>query len=76
VLRCRCVADLRLRHEPVLVRNPKQLLSEVFRVLRPGGRFVMTNIDRMTLWAMYQYFPEALTLDARTFCLSTVSLTR
>lgn len=51
------------------VRNSKQLLKELFRVLRPGGRFVMTNIDpwSMTGWAIYRYFPEALTLDRRDF---------
>lgn len=51
------------------VRRPRQLLSEVFRVLRPGGRFVMSNIDpwSMTGWIVYRYFPEALELDQRDF---------
>ena len=51
------------------VRNPSRLLEEVFRTLRTGGRFVMTNIDpwSMTGWAVYRYFPEALTLDHQDF---------
>jgi SAM-dependent methyltransferase len=51
------------------VRNTERLLAEVFRVLRPRGRFVMTNIDpwSMTEWAIYRYFPEALMLDREDF---------
>jgi ubiquinone/menaquinone biosynthesis C-methylase UbiE len=51
------------------VRNPHGFITEVFRVLRPGGRFVMTNIDpwSMTGWAIYRYFPEALTLDHQDY---------
>jgi len=43
--------------------------AEVFRVLRPGGRFVLTNIDpwAMTAWPLYRYFPEAFALDERDF---------
>lgn len=45
------------------------LLREAFRALRPGGWFIMTNIDpwAMTGWLLYQYFPEALALDRRDF---------
>lgn len=51
------------------VRNPHRLLEEVFRVLKPRGRFVMTNIDPWSMlgWAIYRYFPEALTLDQQDF---------
>jgi SAM-dependent methyltransferase len=51
------------------VRRPAQLLRNVFRTLRPGGRFVMTNIDpwSMTGWLVYRYFPEAMELDRQDF---------
>ena len=51
------------------VRNSQQLVKEVFRVLTPHGRFVMTNIDpwSMPRWAIYQYFPDALALDGEDF---------
>ena len=43
------------------IRNTERLLGELYRVLKPGGRFVMTNIDpwSMTDWIIYRYFPEA-----------------
>lgn len=51
------------------VARKERMLQEVWRVLRPGGRFVMSNIDP---WAMgdshlYRYFPEALEADRRDF---------
>lgn len=51
------------------VGNTRALLTEIFRVLRPGGRFVMTNIDPWAMpgWLIYQYFPEARALDYRDF---------
>jgi ubiquinone/menaquinone biosynthesis C-methylase UbiE len=51
------------------VRNPPALIADVFRVLRPGGRFVMTNIDPWSMpgWSIYRYFPEALALDRQDF---------
>jgi ubiquinone/menaquinone biosynthesis C-methylase UbiE len=51
------------------VRRTRQLVTEVFRTLKPGGRFVMTNIDpwSMVEWLIYQYFPEALELDRQDF---------
>lgn len=51
------------------VRNSTQLLKELLRVLRPGGRFVMTNIDPWSMagWAIYRYFPEAWALDCRDY---------
>jgi len=50
-------------------RNNEKLLTEIFRVLKPGGRFVMTNIDpwSMTGWKIYKYFPESLELDYQDF---------
>lgn len=51
------------------IRNKEKLLTELYRVLKTGGRFVMTNIDpwSMTGWSVYRYFPEALELDRRDF---------
>jgi ubiquinone/menaquinone biosynthesis C-methylase UbiE len=51
------------------VRRTPQLLAEVGRVLRPAGRFVMTNIDPWAMegWLVYQYFPEARELDRHDF---------
>jgi SAM-dependent methyltransferase len=51
------------------VRNTPGLIAELFRVLRPGGRFVMTNIDPWSMpgWSIYRYFPEALALDRQDF---------
>lgn len=51
------------------VRNTRQLLSEIYVTLAPGGRFVMTNIDpwAMPAWIIYRYFPEALELDQADF---------
>ena len=44
-------------------------LDEVFRVLKPGGRFVMTNLSPHDSpdWLYYRYFPEALTRDLDDF---------
>ncbi len=46
-------------------------LAEVERVLRPGGRFVMTNMVpwRMRDWLVYEYFPEAFARDEQDFWL-------
>jgi len=51
------------------VRDRPGFVREVFRVLTPGGRFVMVNIDpwAMPNWAIYQFFPEARDLDHRDF---------
>jgi SAM-dependent methyltransferase len=45
------------------------LLVELSRVLRPGGRFVMTNIDPWSMpgWLVYRCFPETRALDERDF---------
>lgn len=42
------------------VQDKAALLGEVLRVLRPGGRFVLSNIcpQEMADWLYYQYFPE------------------
>jgi ubiquinone/menaquinone biosynthesis C-methylase UbiE len=45
------------------------MVHEVWRVLKPGGQFVMTNIDpwSMSNWLVYQYFPAARDIDQHDF---------
>jgi ubiquinone/menaquinone biosynthesis C-methylase UbiE len=51
------------------VRDKATMLREVYRVLRSGGRFVMTNIEprKMPGWAVYQTFPAAWRRDLVDF---------
>jgi SAM-dependent methyltransferase len=51
------------------IRDKTRFVSEIYRVLRPGGRFVLTNIDpwAMEQWIIYRYFPEARELDERDY---------
>ena len=44
-------------------------LDEVVRVLAPGGRFRLTNIEPTAAegWWVYEFFPEAVALDAARF---------
>jgi ubiquinone/menaquinone biosynthesis C-methylase UbiE len=51
------------------VCDKQGMISSVFRILRPGGRFVMTNLcpQEMQDWIYYQYFPEALEIDLQDF---------
>ncbi len=51
------------------VGRTDRLIAEVFRVLRPGGRFVMVNIDPWAMpgWLLYRFFPEAEELDRQDF---------
>jgi ubiquinone/menaquinone biosynthesis C-methylase UbiE len=51
------------------VRDQEAMATAVFRLLRSGGRFVLTNIapQEMRGWVYYRYFPAALDLDLRDF---------
>ncbi|HZO32536.1 MAG TPA: methyltransferase domain-containing protein [Chloroflexota bacterium] len=51
------------------IAGRESFVREIYRVLSPGGRFVMLNIDpwSMTNWAIYQYFPEAFERDLIDF---------
>jgi len=40
----------------------QRALSEFYRVLKPGGRLVMTNWNLRSLWAIKKYWPEILHL--------------
>jgi len=45
------------------------MLREVFKALRPGGRFAMRNLcpQEHPDWLYYEYFPEAQTIDLEDF---------
>jgi SAM-dependent methyltransferase len=45
--------------------DKRAFFSEVFRVLRPPGRFVLRNIDPWSMpdWIIYRFFPEARDAD-------------
>lgn len=51
------------------IQQKAQWLGEVVRVLAPGGRFVMTNIDPWAMqgWLLYRFFPAAWALDQQDF---------
>ena len=51
------------------VADKTGMLGEVFRVLRPGGRFVMRNMcpHESAGWLYYEYFPEAGRVDLEDF---------
>jgi SAM-dependent methyltransferase len=59
------------------IADKTRFVSEVFRVLGPGGRFVLTHIDpwAMPEWIVYRYFPDARAIDERDF-LPEASLVR
>jgi len=52
-------------HMPV----KEAMVYEVYRVLKPGGRFVVTNIDPWSMpnWLVYQSFPAARDIDQHDF---------
>ena len=45
------------------------MIQAVYHLLKPGGRFVMTNIcpREMPAWLYYHYFPTAFELDCQDF---------
>lgn len=51
------------------VQQQKKMFGELYRLLRPGGRFVMNNIDpwHMPGWLIYRFFPAAWELDMADF---------
>ena len=51
------------------IPNKPRAASAIFRLLRPGGRLVMTNLNPHTMqdWLYYRYFPAALTRDLQDF---------
>lgn len=51
------------------IRDKPAALCSVWRLLRPGGRWVMVNIcpEAMPGWLYYRFFPAAWQLDRRDF---------
>jgi ubiquinone/menaquinone biosynthesis C-methylase UbiE len=51
------------------VSEKEKMFQEVYRVLKPGGRFVLTNIDPWSMpnWIIYSYFPSAREQDYHDF---------
>ncbi len=50
-------------------RDKAGMLREAYRVLRPGGRFVLRNLcpQHSEDWLYYRYFPEAFIVDLLDF---------
>ena len=51
------------------VQNKFRFFAETYRILKPGGRFVITNIDPWSMadWIVYQYFPASRQRDLSDF---------
>jgi len=51
------------------VQNKRRLIAETYRILKPGGRFVITNLDPWSMagWIVYNYFPASLKRDLSDF---------
>lgn len=51
------------------VQDKKRMIESTFRILRPGGRFVITNLDpwSMSGWIVYTYFPASRGRDLADF---------
>lgn len=51
------------------VPDRRSMIARIYQVLKPGGRFVMTNLDpwSMPAWFVYTYFPAAWERDRRDF---------
>ena len=47
------------------IPDKRAFVREVFRVIRPGGCFVIQNIDPWSMpdWIIYRFFPEAREVD-------------
>lgn len=51
------------------VQNKPSMIAGVFRILRPRGRFVMSNISPRDMpgWTLYRFFPAAWEKDLQDF---------
>lgn len=51
------------------VQDKSMMISSIFRILKPNGRFVITNLDpwSMPRWIVYTFFPAARQRDLADF---------
>ncbi len=51
------------------VPDKSRVISEACRILKPGGRFVITSLDPWSMpdWILYRYFPASKTCDLADF---------
>ena len=51
------------------VQDKNRMISSIFRVLKPSGRFVITNLDPWSMpgWIVYTFFPAAHDRDLSDF---------
>jgi SAM-dependent methyltransferase len=51
------------------VRDKRALIAEAYRLLRPGGQFILTNLDPWAMedWIVYQFFPASQRRDFDDF---------
>jgi len=51
------------------VQNKSRLIAETYRILKPCGRFVITNLDPWSMagWIVYNYFPASWECDIADF---------
>jgi ubiquinone/menaquinone biosynthesis C-methylase UbiE len=49
------------------IQRKEAFLHEIYRVLKPGGRFVIRHIDPFSMpnWILYHFFPASRQLDFR-----------
>jgi SAM-dependent methyltransferase len=51
------------------IPDKTRLVSETYRLLKPGGRFAITNLDPWSMhgWILYRYFPASHLCDLADF---------
>lgn len=51
------------------VQDKNRMITSVFRILKPNGRFVITNLDPWSMpeWIVYRFFPSAKQRDLLDF---------
>jgi ubiquinone/menaquinone biosynthesis C-methylase UbiE len=51
------------------VQDKNRMITSIFRILKPGGRLVITNLDPWSMpgWIVYTYFPTSKERDLADF---------